>query len=118
MNKPDPLIANDIERAIAYCRQKNAACAEPLTEMIFSKIEELRDSGYNITYLGSMLTGKTEFIFDSSDTQPEDDGKERVFFHLVKVDQEGKAVDVAAFLVINLTAGTVTDCSQHIVSKH
>lgn len=118
MNKPDPLIANDIERAIAYCRQKNAACAEPLADMIFSKIEELRDSGYNIAYLGSMLTGKGEFIFDASGGQSGLNEQELVFFHLFKVNQEGKAIDVTAFLAVNLTAGTVTDCSQNIISKH
>ncbi|MNH85392.1 hypothetical protein D3C73_378330 [compost metagenome] len=116
MNKPDLLIANDIERAIAYVKEQNPACAQPLTEMIFTSIEVLRDSGYNITYLGSMLTGKTDFIFDASEQGMDD--HERVFFHLMKVDQEGQAIDVTAFIAIDITAGTVTDCSANITTTH
>jgi hypothetical protein len=116
MNNADLLVANDIERAIAIVKALNPVCAEPLTDMIFTSIEVLRDGGYNITYLGSMLTKKTDFIFDATDTEP--DGHERVFFHLMKVDQDGKATDVAAFIAIDVTAGTVMDCSANITTTH
>lgn len=113
-----PLVKDDIEMSIHYVREKNAACAQPLTEMIFSKIEELRDSGYDITFLGSMLTGTTDFIFKNTPEARSDDNDVMVFFHLMKVDMKGVAVDCAAFIAINLTAGTVHDCSANIVSVH
>lgn len=116
MDTPDLLVANDIERAIAIVKAQNPVCADPLTDMIFTAIEVLRDSGYNITYLGSMLTKKTDFIFDASGQEPDD--HERVFFHLMKVDQAGNAFDVASFIAIDITAGTVTDCSANITSTH
>lgn len=116
MKKPDLLIANDIERAIAYVKAQNPACEKPLTEMIFEAIAALQESGYNITYLGSMLTGKTDFIFDASEMAPDD--HERVFFHLMKVDQAGQATDVAAFFAVDLTSGAVYDCTANITSMH
>jgi len=111
-------IKNDIEQAIAVVRQENAALAEPLTEMIFSSIEKQRDDGWNITYLGSMLTAKTDFIFHDDGQEVGHDGQKRLFFYLLKVDQQGNAINVCTFLVINLTLGIVTDNSAHIVSKH
>lgn len=111
-------IKNDIELAIKVVRQENAALAEPLTEMIFASIEKQRDAGWNITYLGSMLTAQTDFIWNEDGKPANSDGQNRLFFYLIKVDQEGKAIDVCAFLVINLTTGIVTDNSANIVTKH
>lgn len=111
-------IKNDIELALSVVRQENAACAEPLQEMIFTAIERQRDEGWNITYLGSMLTAKTDFIWSQDGKAVDADGQKRLFFYLIKVDQEGKAIEVCAFLVINLTTGAVTDNSAGIVSKH
>lgn len=110
------IIKDDIERAIEHVFKKNESCAQPLTKMIFDKIHELREEGYNITYLGSVLSNNTDIVITEDDDAGADN--ERVFFHLMKVDQDGKAIDVAAFIVIDLTDSLVLDCSANIVTVH
>ncbi|MNB58489.1 hypothetical protein D3C76_09360 [compost metagenome] len=108
------IIKDDIERAINYVRKHNPECAQPLTEMIFDHIAKLRDGGWNITYTGSVLTNRTDYVHNHTG----EDNDERVFFHLFKLDQKGQAIDVVSFVAVNLTRGTVTDCSANIVSVH
>lgn len=112
----DIIIKDDIESAIAYVASRNKACEHPLTHMIFDKIHELRESGHNITYTGSLLSNNTDIVI----TQDEDPGadNERVFFHLFKVDQEGVATDVTAFIIIDITDGVVIDASTNIITVH
>ncbi|MNO12910.1 hypothetical protein D3C76_25280 [compost metagenome] len=114
MDKETILVKDDIERAIALVRERRPECDQPLTEMIFDQIHKLREGGYDITYLGSVLTNHPYYVH----TGPGEDADVRVFFHLIKVNQAGEGVDVASFIVINLTNGTVTDCSANIVTTH
>ncbi len=111
-------IKDNIELTIRHVRLKNPVCAQPLTDMIFGKIEEQRDAGWNITYLGSLLSDDGAYVWTVPGSSLQQDENERVFFYLMKTNQKGQGIDVCAFLVIDLTAGTVTDCSQNIVTTH
>lgn len=114
MDKNTILVKDNIERAIQIVRERRPECAQPFMDMIFDQIGKLRYEGFNISYLGSVMTNHPYYTH----TGPGEDNDTRVFFHLVKLDQEGTAIDVASFIVINLTTGAVTDCSTNIDSVH
>jgi len=109
-------IKNDIEAGLVYVKSRNERCVQPLTEMIFNKIHEQRESGWDISYLATLLSDSTEAIFKLAEDPILD--HELVWFHLFRTNTDGSAIEPVAFLVIDLTDGEVFDCSENIVTRH